>query len=154
MEDTKEGHAVQPFFFQCPETSNRLKASDIPIAGETVAAGFPSPAENAPAERLDLVDHLVRHPEATFFLRVRGDSMTGAGIFDGDLLIVDKSLEPRSGDIVVAVLDGEFTLKRLRINGRSIELQPENPCFRTIRIGNESQLDIWGVVTGSIKTFR
>jgi len=126
----------------------------FPIGVENVAAGFPSPAEGNPAERLDLAAHLIRHPEATFFLRVGGDSMSGAGIFDGDLLIVDRSLWPSSGDIVIAVVDSEFTVKRLVIDGARIELRPENPKFRSIQFAEESQLEIWGVVTGSVKTFK
>jgi DNA polymerase V len=135
------------------ESSGNVSLS-LPIASSYVPAGFPSPAEDAPMERLDLESHLIKHPEATFFLRVDGDSMVGAGIFNGDLLVVDRSLTPSSGDIVIAVLDGEFTVKRLIINGSRIELRPENPKFKTLRIVGESQLDIWGVVTGAVKSFR
>ncbi|MDR3110555.1 MAG: translesion error-prone DNA polymerase V autoproteolytic subunit [Planctomycetaceae bacterium] len=125
-----------------------------PLIGCTVPAGFPSPAEDTPTEQLDLAQHLIKHPEATFFLRVSGESMTGAGIFDGDLLIVDRSLTPSSGDIVIAILDGEFTVKRLVMDGKRIELRPDNPKFKTLKLTEESQLEIWGVVTGSIKSFR
>ena len=98
--------------------------------GDTmIPAGFPSPAENT-HETFDIVDHIVRHPEATFFMRVAGDSMIGAGIFDGDLLVVDRSIEAMSGDIVVAVVNGEFTIKRFRRNGSTIELVPENTKHR------------------------
>jgi DNA polymerase V len=129
-------------------------SSCFPVASDEVSAGFPVPAENQSGGSLDLTAHLIKHPEATFFLRVRGNSMTGAGIFDGDLLIVDRSLAPVSGDIVISVLDGEFTVKRLIICDGSIELRPENPQFKPLRIYEESQLDIWGVVTGAIKSFR
>jgi DNA polymerase V len=128
--------------------------SHFPVASDEVSAGFPSPAENQSGGSLDLTDHLIKHPEATFFLRVRGDSMIGAGIFDGDLLIVDRSLSPISGDIVISILDGEFTVKRLIIHHGFIELRPENPRFQSLRINEESQLDIWGVVTGAVKSFR
>jgi DNA polymerase V len=129
-------------------------SSCFPVSSDEVSAGFPSPAENQSGGSLDLTAHLIKHPEATFFLRVRGDSMTGAGIFDGDLLIVDRSLSPVSGDIVISVLDGEFTVKRFIIHNGSIELRPENPQFKPLRIYEESQLDIWGVVTGAVKSFR
>ena len=92
----------------------------LPLAGERVAAGFPSPADDYVEVGIDLNEQLIRHPTSTFFLRVSGDSMTGAGIHDGDLLVVDRSLDPRPGRIVVAVLDGGFTLKRLaRHRGRT-----------------------------------
>ncbi|MDR2755084.1 MAG: translesion error-prone DNA polymerase V autoproteolytic subunit [Planctomycetaceae bacterium] len=129
--------------------------SCFPISSDDVSAGFPSPAENHSGGSLDLTAYLIKHPEATFFLRVRGDSMTGAGIFDGDILIVDRSLSPVSGDIVISVLDGEFTVKRLIMrNNGTVELRPENPRFKPLRIYEESQLDIWGVVTGAVKSFR
>jgi DNA polymerase V len=125
-----------------------------PLIASTVPAGLPSPAEDTPTEQLDLAQHLIRHPEATFFLRVSGESMTGAGIFDGDLLIVDRSLTPGNGDIVIAILDGEFTVKRLVMDGKRIELRPDNPKFKTLKLTEESQLEVWGVVTGSVKSFR
>ncbi len=125
----------------------------IPIADSVISAGFPSPADDR-LEGLDIATYLVRHPESTFFLRVSGESMVGAGIFDGDLLIVDRELEARSGDIVIAVLDGEFTVKRLRRNGDHVELLPENPRYRKITPGRDRELEIWGVVTGSYKAFR
>ena len=123
------------------------------IADSTVPAGFPSPAEGLD-EQFDLEAHLIRHHESTFFLRVSGDSMTGLGIFDGDLLVVDRELEPRSGDIVIAVFNGEFTVKRFRRNGSMIELLPENPAFPKIRLAEGVELEIWGVVTGAIRKFR
>ncbi|MDR1962391.1 MAG: translesion error-prone DNA polymerase V autoproteolytic subunit [Planctomycetaceae bacterium] len=128
--------------------------SGFPLGLDSIPAGFPSPVDNTDTERLDLTAHLIRHPEATFFLRVNGHSMIGAGIFDGDLIIVDRSLTPLSGDIVVAVLDGEFTIKRLWVKGNQIELKPENPKFKTIRVADESQLEVWGVVTAAVKSFR
>ncbi len=129
------------------------EAFTTPLAESTVPAGFPSPADDS-REELDFTAHVVRNPESTFFLRVSGESMTGAGIFHGDLLVVDRSLEPCSGDIVIAVLDGEFTVKRLRRRGSRVELLPENPRFRKIVLQEESTLEIWGVVTGAYKSFR
>ncbi len=117
------------------------------IFAEPVAAGFPSPASGYMEGRLDLNEHLIRHPAATFFVRASGDSMTGAGIFDGDILIVDRSLKAADSDIVVALLDGGFTVKRLRISSGRISLVPENPRHSPIEVHDESDLRIWGVVT-------
>jgi DNA polymerase V len=126
---------------------------DLTLGDSMVSAGFPSPADDT-HETFDIVSHIVRHPAATFFMRVAGDSMTGAGIFDGDLLVVDRSIEAKSGDIVVAVLDGEFTIKRFRCNGSRIELVPENSEYRKITMHEGMELEIWGVVTGTYKSFR
>ena len=122
--------------------------------GDTVIpAGFPSPADDT-HETFDIISHIVRHPTATFFKRVAGDSMIGAGIFDGDLLVVDRSIEAASGDIVVAVVNGEFTIKRFRRNGSTIELVPENTKFHKITLSEGMELEIWGVVTGTYKAFK
>ena len=110
-------------------------------------AGFPSPADDYIERHLDLNQHLIQHPAATFILIATGDSMTGAGIYSGDMLIVDKSLEAVDGRVVIAALDGELTVKRLsRKNGR-VQLLPENPQFKPIDITHEQDLLIWGVVT-------
>jgi len=99
-------------------------------------------------QQLDLNEHLIQHPAATFFVRVDGDSMVGAGIQSGDILIVDRSLEPLSGRIVIAVVDGAFTVKRIRLaSSGGILLEPENPTFSPIRIGPGSDFQVWGVVT-------
>ena len=131
-----------------PETRHEAIVGD-----SLVPAGFPSPTDDF-CETFDLVSHIVRHPAATFFMRVAGDSMVGAGIFDGDLLVVDRSLEAESGDIVVAVLNGEFTIKRFCCRGPVIELVPENPKFRKIILSEGMELEIWGVVTGTYKSFK
>jgi len=131
-----------------PETSR-----EVTIGESVVPAGFPTPADDF-HETFDIVSHIVRHPTATFFMRVTGDSMTGAGIFDGDLLVVDRSMEAESGDIVVAILNGEFTIKRFRRNEAAIELVPENPRFRKIVLNEGMELEIWGVVTGTYKSFK
>ncbi len=103
--------------------------------------------------RLDLNERLVRHPAATFFVRVEGDSMIGAGIHSGDILVVDRSMEPTDRSIVVAVLNGELTVKRLwRKNGR-VRLEPENPDYPVIEIAEGEELIIWGVVTSAIREF-
>lgn len=147
MLSTRETHVVS---VQKPGAVRPIQGQ---LAGSAVPAGFPSPAEDH-IEQLDISSLLLRNPESTFFLRVAGESMTGAGIDDGDLLIVDRSLQPHSGDIVIAVIDGEFTVKRFRYNGTKCELLPENPKFRKITISEETELEIWGVVTNTIKAFR
>ncbi|WP_315533879.1 translesion error-prone DNA polymerase V autoproteolytic subunit [Delftia acidovorans] len=126
----------------------------LPAPGTPVRAGFPSPAEDFACARLDLAKLIVKHPQCTFLLRVRGDSMTGAGIFDGDLLVVDKFLRPQHGDIVVAEVDGDFTCKRLWSRYDQIMLRPENPTYPDIRPKEGQQLEIWGVVVCSVKSFR
>jgi len=119
----------------------------LPLFGHKIAAGFPSPADDYVEDRIDLNQHLIRHKEATFFLRVKGDSMLGAGIHNGDLLVVDRALEPVDGKIVIAVLDGELTVKRLERRAGQVRLMPESPAFAPIVVNNEQDLVIWGVVT-------
>ncbi len=119
-----------------------------------VQAGFPSPAEDYVEGRLDLNELMVRHPSATYYVRVAGDSMEGAGIFENDFLVVDRALEARDGDIIVAFLNGEFTLKRLRIEGNKIRLEPENPKYEPIEISEGDEFMVWGVVTGVIRKFK
>ena len=115
-----------------------------------VPAGFPSPAADYEENQLDLNKHLIKNPAATFFVRVSGDSMTGAGINDGDLLIVDRSVEPKSKNIVIAVIDGELTVKRIRIRRKKIYLEAENENYPTQEISQESDFQVWGVVTNVI----
>jgi len=124
-----------------------------PLYLSPVAAGFPSPAEDYIETALDLNEYLVRNPAATFMVRVSGDSMTGAGIHDGDVLVVDRAEEAVHGKIVVAVLDGELTVKRLRLKDGECALVPENPRYKAIRIGPEQELRVWGVVTAVIRRF-
>ena len=121
-----------------------------PIFSSRVQAGFPSPADDYLEDRLDLNKHLIQHKEATFFVRAQGDSMLGAGIHSGDILIVDKSLKALSGKIVIAVVDGDFTVKRLHKYGGKITLKAENDDFDDIQITSDSELIIWGVVTSVI----
>ena len=126
----------------------------VPFVEEDVAAGFPSPSENYIQGKLDLNELLVKNPPATFFVRVRGESMINAGISSGDILIVDKSLEAKNNDIIIAVVEGEFTLKRLLIKDNYIILQPENKIFASIRIDNPDNVEIWGVVTNVIHKLK
>jgi DNA polymerase V len=117
------------------------------ISPVAVAAGFPSPAQDYFDGRIDLNAHLIKDITSTFVVRVTGDSMEGAGISDGDELIVNRALEPRDGSVVIAVLDGELTVKRLRITGNGVVLQAENPKYPDIRVPALSELTIWGVAT-------
>lgn len=118
-----------------------------------VCAGFPSPAEDLGAQRIDLTQVLITHPQATFMLRAQGHSMVEAGIFDNDILVVNRAIVPRHRHIVVAVVDGDFTVKRLyQLNGR-IRLQAANPTFADIVPRDGQLLEVWGVVTASIKQF-
>jgi DNA polymerase V len=126
----------------------------LPLFSHKVTAGFPSPADDYIEGRLSLDEHLIQHKDATFFVRAKGNSMVGAGIFDNDLLIVDKSLSASSGDIVIAVVDGELTVKRLILRGEKVILQPENHRFKEIELKDGQELQIWGIVTSTVKTFH
>jgi len=116
-----------------------------------VAAGFPSPADDFLEDKLDLNEKLIKHPAATFFVRVSGNSMVKAGINSGDLLIVDRSLEPRTGNIIVAILNGDFTVKRISKRGQRLFLVPENSNYNPIEITDDSNFQVWGVVTNVIR---
>jgi len=131
-----------------------MPSTPLPAPGSPVRAGFPSPAEDFSCARIDLAKIMVKHPQCTFLLRVRGDSMIGAGIFDGDLLVVDKYLRPQHGDIVVAEVDGDFTCKRFWARYDQVMLRAENPTYPDIRAKEGQQLEIWGVVTCAVKSFR
>ncbi len=115
-----------------------------------VVAGFPSPAEDYIEGKLDLNKHLIKHPAATFFVKVTGDSMIEAGIHSGDILIVDRSLEPTDKKVVIAVVDGNLTVKRLRKKKNKVFLVPENGKSEPLQIENETSCEIWGVVTNVI----
>lgn len=127
-----------------------LSALERPLYLSRVAAGFPSPADDHVEKRLDLNEHLVKHKEATFFVRVKGDSMIGAGIFDNDILVVDKSLNPEVGRVVIAVVNGELTVKRLMRNDGKVWLVAENPAYAPIEMKDGMEFIIWGVVTNAI----
>lgn len=137
--------------FFSADTSHELS---LPLAGVGIPAGFPSPAEDYEEVSLDLNRALIRHPAATFYARVKGSSMTEAGILDGDLLVIDKSLEPKNGDIAVCFLDGEFTVKRISLIDDALFLLPANRQYRPIRISEESDFQVWGIVTYVIHKTR
>ncbi len=130
-----------------------LASTELAWVDGTVSAGFAAIADDYQEYRLDLNDYLVRHPAATFLLRVRGDSMVGAHIPDGSLIVVDKAQEPVNGSIVVAVLNGEFTLKRLRIEGAQVSLVPENPAYPTRAVTGADVFKVWGVVRACLVRF-
>lgn len=120
------------------------------IAGATVDCGFPSPSQDYQTSEIDLNTHLMPNRLSTFLIRARGHSMVRAGIFDGDELVVDRSITPEDGHVVVAVVDGDFTVKRLRITAAGVILSPENPKFPNILIAELSDLRVWGVVIRSL----
>ncbi|MCF7790707.1 MAG: translesion error-prone DNA polymerase V autoproteolytic subunit [Victivallales bacterium] len=126
----------------------------VPIATENISAGFPSPAENYFDGELDLNAYLVKNPPATFFVRVSGESMINAGINPKDILIVDRSLEVKNNDIIIAAIDGEFTVKRFSGKNNTFKLIAENPDYKNIEITSETDFEIWGVVTNVIHGFR
>lgn len=118
-----------------------------PLLGTDIPAGFPSPAQDYIEESLDLNEYLIKHPSATYFVRVDGYSMIEAGIFPDDILIVDRALDAISKKVIIAVLNGELTVKRLIIKNGIYYLKPDNPEFDTIEISKEDQFSVWGVVT-------
>lgn len=126
---------------------------EVPFMGGTVMAGFPSPAEQYVERPLDLNELLVARPAATYFVRAEGDSMEGAGIRAGDLLVVDRSLEPEDGSVVIACVDGGFTVKTLRLGRNGIRLVAANPAYAPIRFKGEMELRVFGVVTAVIHRF-
>ncbi|MDR2442767.1 MAG: translesion error-prone DNA polymerase V autoproteolytic subunit [Deltaproteobacteria bacterium] len=145
FQDKTEPQVKVTVFFPEPVKADRADGS--PFYLESVSAGFPSPAEDYVQDFLDLQRLVVKNPAATFFLKVSGNSMSGAGINDGDLLVVDRSKKVASGRIVIAAWDGELTVKRLKIKGEKVFLVPENPDYPEMDITNNENTVIWGVVT-------
>jgi DNA polymerase V len=121
-----------------------------PIFTAMVPAGFPSPAADYEENKLDLNKHLIRNPAATFFVRVTGDSMVKAGIHHRDLLVVDRSIEPRDKNVVIAVINGELTVKRIRIRKKKLTLEAENDDYQSQEINKDMEFEVWGVVTNVI----
>ena len=134
--------------FFTPENFNSLGAVYFDTG---ISAGFPSPAEDFKQERLSLDNELIKNKEATFFARVSGQSMIDAGLSDNDLLVIDRSLSPANNKIAVCFLDGEFTVKRLKVEKDEVWLQPENKNYQPIKITEENDFVIWGIVTNVIK---
>ena len=126
------------------------RSQAFPLYSSKVSAGFPSPADDNLEKTLDLNTYLIKRPAATFFVRVNGDSMINAGINDNDILIVDRSIKPSHGKVIIAVLDGQMTVKRLYKQSNKIILMPENDLYQPIEIRDDMNMEIWGVVTSSI----
>jgi len=141
-------HQSNNLTFFSPES---FKNSGATFVDTGISAGFPSPAEDFKEQRLSLDKELIKNKEATFFARVSGQSMIGAGLDDSDLLVIDRSLEPENNKIAVCFLDGEFTVKRLRVEKNKVWLQPENSNYPSIPITAENDFVIWGIVTNVIK---
>ncbi len=130
-----------------------LQASDplwVQAVQSTVAAGFASPAEDHQVDRIDLMRQLVKHPQATFFIRISGDSMRDAGILNGSVVLVDRAIKPAHGQIVLAVIDGDFTCKRLYLRAGKMKLRAENPTYPDIIPKDGQTVEIWGVVVATI----
>jgi len=123
-----------------------LLGGSLPLVWGAVAAGFPSPADEYLEKPLDLNEYVAPRPEATFYVRVSGDSMIGAGIHHDDILVVDRSQSPRPGNVIIALVDGEFTVKRLTRTPEGLELTPENPDYPPIPLHSETEFEVWGVV--------
>ena len=121
------------------------------LAEEGISAGFPSPADDFKETRISLDRELVKNKEATFYARVSGDSMVGAGLNDGDLLVIDRSKNPENGKIAVCLVDGEFTVKRILMDKNTLYLMPENKKYKPIMLKEENELIIWGIVEYVIK---
>jgi DNA polymerase V len=123
----------------------------VPLYGSQVRAGFPSPADDYIENQLDLNEYLIKSPASTFLLKVQGDSMINAGIHEGDILVVDRSIDPKSGKVVIAAVNGELTVKTLIRRAGTVTLRAENDAYPDIRISEESDLIIWGVVTSVVR---
>lgn len=134
--------------FFIPNSDNKL---DAILINAGISAGFPSPAGDFKQERISLDKELIKNKEATFFARVSGESMINAGLEDGDLIVIDRSIEPANNKIAVCFVEGEFTVKRLIVKKDRIWLKPENSSYKPIEVKDEDRLIIWGIVTNVIK---
>jgi len=126
------------------------ESKKLPLYISEVYAGFPSPAEDHIDLNLDLNEHLIKHPAATFYIYAKGDSMINAGIYNGDLMIVDRALEPGTNSIIIAIINGEFTVKKVKKVNRKLYLIPDNKKYSMIEITEDMDFEIWGVVTYTI----
>lgn len=135
--------------FFIPDLENNRKHPYFPSG---IKAGFPSPAADFDETKISLDHVLVKNHEATFYAKADGNSMIGAGIDDGDIMVIDRSLEPRDGKIAVCCIDGEFTVKRIKLNKEGLCLMPENKDFQPIKVTEDNKIVIWGIVTYVIKS--
>ncbi|MEZ4816098.1 MAG: translesion error-prone DNA polymerase V autoproteolytic subunit [Bdellovibrionota bacterium] len=136
------------------QVRDETQALRLPLFHSLVAAGFPSPADEYLDRHLSLDELLIKNKSSTFFVRVSGESMKNAGIFPGDLLVIDRSLKAQQGSIVLAIVDGEFTIKRLQYSAEKVFLLPENDEFKAIEILDSMTFEVWGVVAHAIRSFR
>lgn len=143
-------HSTTTLEFYIPDYSTSL---ELPFIDVGISAGFPSPADDFIELSIDLNKQLIKNKDTTFFAKVKGHSMKNAGIFDGDLLIIDKSLEPQNNKIAICQIDGEFTVKRIKIEKGVVWLIAENEEYEPIKVTPENDFIIWGIVTASIKNF-
>ncbi len=134
--------------FFIPSRDNNLEAI---LINAGISAGFPSPAGDFKQERISLDEELIKNKEATFFARVSGESMINAGLEDGDLIVIDRSIEPSNNKIAVCFIEGEFTVKRIIVKKDKVWLKPENSSYKAIEVKDNDQLVIWGIVTNVIK---
>jgi DNA polymerase V len=146
----KSLHTTATLEFYTPDFSTEL---ELPYIDAGLRAGFPSPADDFIEISIDINKEYIKNKDTTFFAKVKGNSMINAGIFDGDLLIIDKSLEPQNDKIAVCQIDGEFTVKRIKIEKDVVWLIAENDNFKPIKVTPDNELLIWGIVTASIKKF-
>lgn len=144
-----EQYSVLEFY-----SANTESSITLPLIDGGIAAGFPSPAQDYIDLKIDLNKELIDNPSSTFYARVKGSSMIDAGISDGDILVIDKSLEPRNGDTAVCYIDGEFTIKFIKIEPDAVFLIPANPDFIPIKVTDNNNFCIWGIVTYSIKKHK
>ncbi len=135
-------------------SANTETVLELPLVDGGIAAGFPSPAQDYIDLKIDLNKELISNPSSTFYGRVKGASMQDAGIVDGDILVIDKSIKPQDGDTAVCFIDGEFTLKYIKIEPDAVYLIPANPKFQALKVTEENNFCIWGVVTYSIKSHK
>jgi DNA polymerase V len=135
--------------FFLPDFEN---TNELPYISSGIKAGFPSPAADFDESKISLDNVLVKNREATFYAKASGTSMIGAGIDDGDILVIDRSIEPKNNKIAVCFIDGEFTIKRIKVEKDCVYLMPENTAFQPIKVTDENELIIWGMVTYVIKS--
>jgi DNA polymerase V len=143
-------HKSSTIEFYTAETNTELS---LPVVTNGISAGFPSPADDFLDTSIDLNKALIKNPDATFYGKVKGDSMKDVGIHDGDLLVIDKSLEPQNGKIAICYIDGEFTVKRIKIEKDCCWLVPANEKYQPIKVTQENEFIIWGIVINVIKFF-
>jgi len=151
MQKASKNAKASTIVFYTVDTGSELA---LQLIDGGIAAGFPSPAQDYIDLKIDLNKELIANPSSTFYGRVKGSSMQDAGIMDGDILVIDKSLQPQDGDTAVCFIDGEFTLKYIKIEPEVVFLIPANPNFKPIKVTEENNFCIWGIVTYSIKNHK